>query len=473
MASKRDQLQAHQFLVQRVISALVSRETDPEQPPFRRPSTAAFASVALAVIALIAVGVYGLVVPGGKKSWQDGKAVIVEKETGTQYVYLGGRLHPVMNYASALLALGDHGETVSVSRNSLADVPRGPRIGIPDAPDSLPGKDRMLTGAWSLCSAPAPDPTGTTVDRSILMVGEEPGGGRPLGDTALLVEVPETGEQSLIWRGYRHRIRQPDTVTVGLALRSEPRARVDFAMMDVLPAGQPIAPIAVSGAGNPSTAVPGRTDLRAGQLLVSEISGGGRQYYLAETDRLRPISEFQYDIQRAYKPTATAYGGGEPIGIPLGLLGAAEARQDSATAPGPDASPTLRPEFAGATGDDMAICATYDPGSSVPRLSVDPRMPAADPMEATPQRTQLGTPLADQVVVPPGWAALIEVMSSAGSPAGTPMIVTDQGRGYAMAGPEVLGILGYGDMAPVRLPASLVARLPQGSGLDPHAALSR
>jgi hypothetical protein len=33
MASKRDQLHAYQFLVQRVISALVTRETDPEQPP--------------------------------------------------------------------------------------------------------------------------------------------------------------------------------------------------------------------------------------------------------------------------------------------------------------------------------------------------------------------------------------------------------------------------------------------------------
>jgi type VII secretion protein EccB len=468
MASKRDQLQAHQFLVQRVISAVVSRETDPEQPPFRRPSTAAFASVALAVIALIAVGVYGLVVPGGNKSWQSGKAVIVEKETGTRYVYLDGRLHPVMNYASALLALGDHGETVSVSSNSLVDVPRGPRIGIADAPDALPGKDRMLTGAWSLCSAPAADATGSTVDRSVLMVGGEPEGGHPLGDTALLVEVPETGEQSLIWRGYRHRIKQPDAVTIGLALRSEPRARVDFAMMDVLPAGQPIAPIAVFGIGNPSTAVPGRTDLRAGQVLVSEISGGGKQYYLAETDRLRPISEFQYDIQRAYKPTASAYGGGEPMGIPLGLLGVAEARQDPVVLAGPDSAPVVRPEFAGTSGDEMAICATYDPGSPVPRLSFDPRMPPADPMEATPQRTQLGTPLADQVVVPPGWAALIEV-----SPVGTPMIVTDQGRGYAMAGPEVLGILGYGDMTPVRMPASLVARLPQGSGLDPQAALSR
>jgi hypothetical protein len=83
VASKRDQLQAHQFLVQRVTSALVRRETDPEQPPFRRPSGAAVGSLALAVVALAVVGVYGLIVPGGSKAWRDDDAVIVEKETGT------------------------------------------------------------------------------------------------------------------------------------------------------------------------------------------------------------------------------------------------------------------------------------------------------------------------------------------------------------------------------------------------------
>ena len=36
MLTRRDQVQSYQFLVQRVISALVIRETDPLTPPFRR-----------------------------------------------------------------------------------------------------------------------------------------------------------------------------------------------------------------------------------------------------------------------------------------------------------------------------------------------------------------------------------------------------------------------------------------------------
>jgi hypothetical protein len=65
MASKKDQLQSYQFLVQRFVSALVMRETDPAQMPFRRLAGAAFASVMVAVLALAGVGIYGLLRPGG------------------------------------------------------------------------------------------------------------------------------------------------------------------------------------------------------------------------------------------------------------------------------------------------------------------------------------------------------------------------------------------------------------------------
>ncbi|MEE6258202.1 type VII secretion protein EccB [Plantactinospora sonchi] len=470
MATKRDQLQAHRFLGQRVLSALVTGETDPEQPPFRRPTGAALGSIAIAVLVLAAFGVYGFVVPGGNRAWRDGDAVIVVKETGTRYVYLDGRLHPVLNYASALLALERNAPTRSVSRESLVDVPRGPRIGIPDAPDALPGPRRILTGGWTLCSRPTTDPTGATVDTSALLVGTEPAGGLPLDDNALLVEVPQTGDQYLIWRGYRHRIRQPDTVTVGLALRAEPRARVGLAVVDILPAGETIAPIPVRDVGKRSTAVPGRKDLRIGQLLTVQTSGGGVQHYLAGPDRLRMITELQYDIQLAYRETAKAYRGGEPVGVPLGLVAAAEARQETLPEATAGAAPTRRPEFAGAGRGPVTVCVTYDGDATVPRLRIDPELPALDSMTRTGGRTADGLPLADRVYVPPGRAALVEVLPSARAPVGTLVLVTDQGRAHPLGDRQVPAILGYGRVTPVRLPAGLVTRVPMGSGLDPTAA---
>ena len=74
-----------------------------------------------------------LIRPGGATSWKDGNAVIVEKETGTRYIFRDGQLHPVINYASALLALGTSARTLQVSRNSLTGTPRGTQIGIASA----------------------------------------------------------------------------------------------------------------------------------------------------------------------------------------------------------------------------------------------------------------------------------------------------------------------------------------------------
>jgi type VII secretion protein EccB len=470
MATKRDQLQSHQFLVQRVVSALVTRETDPEQPPFRRPLAAAFGSIALAVLVLAGFTAYGLIVPGGKTAWRDGTSVIVEKETGTRFVYLDGRLHPVTNYTSALLALGKYAGLTNVSRNSLADVPRGPRIGIADAPDSLPTGDRLLTGGWSMCSEPTKDATGAAADESVLMIGQGPAGGQTMGDKALLVAVAETGDQYLVRGGYRHRIRHGDTVTVGLALRSEPWATVGLELVDALPSGESLQPILVEGLGQVSRAVRSWKSLRVGQLLGVETSGGQTQYYLAERDVLRPISPLQYDIQRAFQPTTKAYGGRQPVALTLGPAAAGQAEQTSAEPVTAGRLPAERPDFLAPRDPGSTLCATFDAGATVPRLTVDAGLPPRDAMQVSAARTAAGLPLADRIVVPPGRAALVEVMSAPEAPVGTIGLVTDLGVMYPLAGPGVLAILGYSGVQPVRMPVALVARLPTGPGLDPAAA---
>lgn len=470
MASKRDQLQAYQFLVQRVTSALIIRETDPEIPPFRRPGVSAIGSFAIAILVLAGFGVFGLIVPGGKTAWQDGSSVIVEKETGTRYVYLSGRLHPVMNYASAMLALDSPAKTKAVSRRSLSDTPRGPLIGIAGAPDALPDPKKLLTGAWSMCSEPIPDETGTMVDQSVLMVGTGPAGGRDVGDAAILVRELESRDQYLIWHGHRHLIRRADAGTVAPALQSVPWATIGAEMVDALPAGDPIGPIRLPGIGSPSVAVPGHRNLRVGMLLYADTSAG-RQHYLVERARLRPISPLQHDIQRAFRPTAKAYGGRQPTGVPIGLLSIGKARMAAAPVETPGRMPLRRPGYVGTRGDGSALCATYQPGGSVPALSVDAGMPEPDPMTATAGRAGTGIPLADRVVVPPGAAALVEAMPSASAPAGAVGVVTDLGVHHPLASADTLTALGYDGAPRVRLPAGLVARIPTAAALDPAAAL--
>src|SRR5947209_6828481 len=106
MSSRQDQLHSYQFMVQRVVAALVMRETDPVRSPFRRIAGSTLVGVLLAALALGGVAAYSVINPGGSVAWRDESAVIVEKETGAIYVYRDHLLHPVRNYTSALLVLG-------------------------------------------------------------------------------------------------------------------------------------------------------------------------------------------------------------------------------------------------------------------------------------------------------------------------------------------------------------------------------
>ncbi|HKN97300.1 MAG TPA: type VII secretion protein EccB [Pseudonocardiaceae bacterium] len=470
MASKRDQLQAHQFVVQRAVSALVTREGDPEQPPFRRPGGAALTGVVLAVIALAAVGVFGLIDPGGDKTWQDGNSVIVVKETGARFVYLHRQLHQVTNYSSALLALNKAASANLVSANSLVGVPRGVRIGIQDAPDALPSRDHVLTGGWTICSAPTTDPSGTTVYQSMVLVGQQPRGGTELHGEALLVQVPGSGDLYLLSDGHRHLISGANAVTVGLALNPNPVVPVNKAVLDVMPDGAPIAPIPVPNVGAPSQAVPGRTDIRVGQLLVV-TSGSGRRYFLAEARTLRPLTALQFDIQRAFQPTSVAYGGGQPAAVPLTPLAASEASLDPVPPVTENDPPSVPPRFPLTGPGFTSVCLTFDSGSFTPRLTIDSALPPASAMTLTTGTAPGGVALADRVLVPPGRIAVVESMPAAAAPAGTLALVTDQGRAYPLASPDLLDVLGYSGVHPVRVPAELMARVPQGPGLSHDAAM--
>ncbi|MFV2088614.1 type VII secretion protein EccB [Micromonospora sp. LOL_021] len=467
MPSRRDQVQSYQFFVQRMTSALVARDPDPAVAPFQRLGGAGLGGIMVAVLCLGAVGVFGFVVPGGATSWQDGASVILEKETGTRYLYREGHLHPVVNYASALLALESFAPVTDVSRNSLAGTPRGPRIGIPDAPDALPDAKRILTGGWTLCSQAVPDESGELVSTTVLTVGRPPVGGRPTGDGALLVRDADTGHLQLIWRDQRHELVDEDIVLEGLALRSEPVVLVGGAWLNALPAGEPIGSRPVPGRGEPSTALP---DAVTGEIYVVENQTGDRQYYLAERDRLAPLTELQAEVLLADPGTRDAYGGEPPTARPVAaatVVGAPRAAESGETGA---RAPQRRPDILRLTDGRQSVCAGYPPGSHQPQVLVDAQVEPPTQAIVTPARTADGVPLADRVVIEPGHGALVESMPAPDAPAGTLTLVTDLGIRYPLADRAVAAMLGYPEVQPVRLPASLVVRLPGGPALDPAAA---
>ncbi|MGC4855951.1 type VII secretion protein EccB [Micromonospora sp. DT4] len=449
MPSRQDQLHSYQFSVQRAVAALVMRETDPAQSPFRRLAGAGLASVLVAVIGLGGSALYGLFAGGGT-GWRDPGAVIVEKESGARFVYREQKLHPVLNYASALLIVGAaRSKTVLVSRRSIDGVPRGLPLGIADAPDSLPAPDRLAAAAWTVCST-----TAGADSRSALLIGVDPDGGRSLGDDALLLRHPDGGLH-LVWHQRRYLIRDPNRVLAALATTRTRAVPVAPALLNALPAGVDLAPPALPGEGRPATRVPGAT---IGQVYLVRNSGGGRQYAVALDDGLAGITELQAGLLLA----RTGQGESEPM--TLGRFAALPTMPDLAPS-GPTAPPPVPPRLAAT--DDAAICTRVgDDGAGEVRWGVHLPDLAAVPRTAPTG----GAALADHVVVQPGGGAVVEAAAAPGASGGAVSVVTDLGRRYVLADREVLAMLGYRDVRPVRLPAGLVSLVPAGATLDPAAA---
>ncbi|MFI7213322.1 type VII secretion protein EccB [Micromonospora maritima] len=453
MASRQDQLHSYQFAVQRAVAALVMRETDPARSPFRRLAGAGLASVLVAAIALGGVALYGLFTGGGS-SWRDTAAVIVEKESGARFVYREEKLHPVLNYASALLIIGaERPKTVLVTRRAIEGVPRGLPLGIADAPDSLPAAGRLVRDGWTLCSSVTVE-AGRAEARSTLLIGRNAPGGRPLGDQGLLVRHPDGGLH-LIWHDRRYLLRDTDRVLAALAATRERAVPVAAPLLNAVPAGADLVPPPVGDLGAPSERV---TGARVGDVYLVRNSGGGRQYAVAGRDGLAGITELQAALLLART------GQGEPEPVTLGRFATLPKLPDLVPT-GAAAPPAVPPRLAMSEGG--ALCARAGDDAGVREM----RLGATAPDPAAAARTAGGRGgLADQVVVEPGRGALVEAVAAPGATGGAVCVVTELGRRYALTGADVPGMLGYAGVRPVRLPASLVDLLPAGSPLDPEAA---
>jgi type VII secretion protein EccB len=465
VATRRDQLQSYQFLVQRVVSALVIRDTDPPQSPFRRLASGVFASIMVAILALAAVGVYGVIRPGGNKSWKNSSTVVLEKETGTRYVYFDGKLHPVANFTSARLALGSPAETKAVSANSLVGVPRGPMIGIPDAPDSLPDPKRMLKAPWTLCSQPEKNSSGQEVTVSVLFVGGQPTGGEPLGDRGLRVVEPDSETEYLISRDHRFEIEDADDVKTSLRIDNDPAIPAGAAWLNAVPAGLTIGHIAVGGRGQESGALPGAV---VGQVYVFDSEAKKPQYYLVRRQVFQPITGLQAEIVLNDPATRTAYRGEKPEAKQL-TPGDNPKIEDNKGEAGEEKPPDAVPEMALVPSGKTSVCAAFSDPSSAPKVLLGGTIAEADQAVRTTSADDEGTALADRVLVEPGWGAIVEAVQSPQAKSGSLYLITDQGVRYATSA-DVLPVLGYADAKPTRLSASLVERIPEGPGLDPDAA---
>ena len=449
MSSRQDQLHSYQFMIQRVVAALVLRDTDPARSPMRRLAGTALASVLIAAIGVGAMAVYGALTGSGRSDWREAGGVIVEKETGARYVYRDGTLHPVRNYTSGLLLVQGGGATVPVARSALAGVPRGGPLGITDAPDSLPAPGQLAGAPWTVCSTASEG----APPRSALLVGRPPEGGRVLGDDAILARHPDGGLH-LIWHQRRYLLRDAAVALAALAATPSQAVPVAPALLNALPAGADLGRITIEGAGRPS---PHLSGARVGDVFVATVPGGGRQYAVAVRTGLAPITELQASLLLSggtnRQVTAAEIAQGQLVALQVPDL----------VPGGPTAPPPGKPQLVAAAADTVCGVITDDSGVGQVRYGVAP-------VETGGGRPGGGAELVDHIAIAPGQGAVVEAVAAPGAAGGGLMVVTDLGARHAVADRQVLDWLGYAGVAPTRIPAAVVALVPAGVPLDPAAA---
>lgn len=222
MASRRDELNAYTYARKRTIAAFLQPSHTGSEEGAPRPVRTVLPSLVVGAVLLAGFGAWGMFKPAAPKGWDDvGAHVIVGSNSTTRYVVLKTghkkQLHPVLNYASAKLLLKpDKSSVVKVKESELdsGDIPRGPTLGIPYAPDRMPDADEARAHKrWAVCEQPGGN--GKTTQKAVFVLADRDapkieGDQRLRGDQALYVRDPQGARYLVDPRGTKYLIGGPD-----------------------------------------------------------------------------------------------------------------------------------------------------------------------------------------------------------------------------------------------------------------------
>ncbi|QDY80216.1 type VII secretion protein EccB [Streptomyces qinzhouensis] len=474
MQSRKDQVQAHMFVMGRLTGGMLRQDPDAPETPAGRTNRGLAWGIGLAVVLVLGFLLYGLIAPAGTKTWRTSNALIVQKDTGTRYLYLDGVLRPVHNYASARLIAEKAPAAVTVSAASLRGERRGTPVGIPGAPDALPAPRDLERGAsWQVCAEEplrtGPDGTGRQT-RTSLRLGPAADGEVPGRDQAVLVRADD-GTRHLLWGDQRLRIGGHGALQA-LGYSGTTPVPVSAAFLSSLPAGADLVAPEIEGRGTQTGRI-GTATARVGQVFRLESPGATGQYFLLEKAGLRPVSALAAALVLGDGRTAAqAYPGTRPAALPLTAAAltqrqAPAAKTAQTPADWPNTTPPIVRAAAGAT-----LCAQITPEGTTPRVRLvltAAAVPATPPARG-PELAPACLPV-DGITVRPGRGALVAALGAGGGVRGTTTyLVTDVGVKYRIgegAAAQRLGLKGASVQA---VPSRLLDMLPTGPDLDIAAA---
>ncbi|MFE7132885.1 type VII secretion protein EccB [Streptomyces sp. NPDC057638] len=312
MASRREELNAYTFAKKRTVAAFLQPSATGTEEGAPRPLRAIVPGLIVGALVLAGFGAFGMFKPKAPKDWAaPGTKVIVGKKSTTRYVVLEtgkgknkkALLHPVLNLASARLLLDPQQVKVVTVSDDLLDKgkpPRGPILGIPYAPDRLPGdKEAGEAKRWAVCQQPGAGKSGS-VQKATFVFGDRDRhrteGSRKLRDGQVLYVRGQKGQRYLVDRsGTKYRIPgdPADLLTRTLVGSEEPQPVTDD-WLATLHDGDRVEFPEIPGTVGTDAGVGG--GLSDGQDVVGRVlqaqTGTGPQHYVVLRNRVQRVSDF-------------------------------------------------------------------------------------------------------------------------------------------------------------------------------------
>ncbi|OEU96380.1 type VII secretion protein EccB [Streptomyces oceani] len=462
MATTREQAESHGYDSRRQATSLIRGTDEALHDPRRRLNRALGGGVAIGVLVMAGFGIAGWL-GGGSGPELPGEGAVVVSGSGDRYVVSDGVLHPALNLSSALLVGG--GKRTEVRSDVLDGVRRGLPVGIPAAPDSLPGKDDLSSEDWTVCAIPEGEEGGrarTHLYVALDQAGPAPGTGTREKEPSSVTVLARSPDDELWLLADKRRYRISEQVRDALGLRRSQEVPLSGDVLATVPEGPAIRVPETAEKSQPVSGLP--VEAGTGDLAHSDLDGVNPQYYQIRQDGLVPVSELVYTLLQAAGATEHELTPAQAAGAP----------RSQRSAPGDPAWPQQLPE-AVEPGREQPVCVTTPPGSTPgdtpweATVHLPERMP--DPTDVTPVASVEGTtpgPL-DKLYVPSGQGAVVRAAASAGS-GGTYTLVTDSGMAYPFSSGKAVERLRYEPDDALSVPKGFVALLPSGPVLDPQSA---
>jgi type VII secretion protein EccB len=515
----KSQVQAYKFVLRRMQSALVRRDSVMLHDPMRTHTRATIVGVVLGALGMIVFVVWGLLSPA--PSVPEAGNIVIGEQSGTVYVVAGNpkKLIPTFNLASARLLLlaqqkqqssgaGTGGASAPaapaaasaasvknptvVSDTQLESIPREKLTGIPDGPQLIPSDAQRISPNWSVCDQVQLDPTLPNPDigktNTYVFGGIAPSGlGAELGENEALLAKGDNGKTYLIYRLPSSR-NQPNAntvraeidtenannaVTTALQLTQPPR-KITQGLLNAIPEVARLTPPDIQSGPAPADF----DGLTAGDVFSTQPTGEAAEFWAITTTGIQKVNNAVADIMRVAKNGSA--GRIQTMGLSK-LSGVHVLRPNDPGYIQVDDFPRAVPTVLDATKNSSVACLGWSLVGEGNDLDAHTSVYVGTQLPGQQSTGDKFTPMAVTTPGPnrvpingfylkPGFAAVVQSATGKASfGKGAIQLISDRGIRYSVPDAQTADSIGLNGRQPA--PESIIGLLPTGASLNTQDVL--